>query len=61
VEKKILDRTEMNKIASEIKSFLDAEAEWAESQPDPLPESAAYNVFDNEVMPPAFKRKVLER
>lgn len=60
-EKKILDRTEINKIASEIKSFLDAEAEWAESQPDPLPESAAYDVFDNNMVPPAFKRKILEK
>ncbi len=57
----ILTRVKMNKMAAEIKIFLDAEAEWAETQPDPIPESAAYDVFDNSVMPPALKRKVLEK
>jgi len=60
-EKNILSRTEMDEIAGDLRKFIDAEAEWAESQPDPLPESAAYDVFDNSVMAPAFKRKVLEK
>ena len=59
-ESGILPQAEMDKIAAEIKIFLDAEAEWAEMQPDPEPVSAAYEVFDNSVVPPAFKRKILE-
>jgi len=60
-ESGILSRAEMETMITDLKKIIDAEAEWAESQPDPLPESAAYDVFDNSVMPPAFKRKVLER
>ena len=51
---------EMETMAAEIKTFLDAEAEWAESQPAPTPESAAYDVFDNSVVRPAFKKTILE-
>ena len=60
-ECKILSRDEMDSIAKELKTFLDAEAEWAEAEPMPTAESAAYDVFDNSIMPPAFKKKVLER
>ncbi len=60
-ETKILTRFVMNSMAKEIKTFLDSEAEWAESQPDPTPETAAYSVYDNAVVAPAYKRKVLER
>ena len=60
-ENKIASAEEMNKIAADIKTFLDAEAEWAESQDNPTPESAAYDVFDNSVMQPAFKKRTLER
>jgi TPP-dependent pyruvate/acetoin dehydrogenase alpha subunit len=56
----ILSKDEMAAIANEIKAFLNTEADWAESQPPPTPESAAYDVYDNSVMPPAFKRKILE-
>ena len=59
-ENKIMTAEEMAAMAAEIKSFLDAEAEWAESQPAPTPESAAYDVFDNSVMRPAFKKTILE-
>jgi pyruvate dehydrogenase E1 component alpha subunit/2-oxoisovalerate dehydrogenase E1 component alpha subunit len=59
-ENGVLTRPEMDSMATEIKKFLDAEAEWAESQPDPVAESAAYDVFDNETVSPAFKKKVLE-
>ncbi|CAN5630149.1 thiamine pyrophosphate-dependent dehydrogenase E1 component subunit alpha [soil metagenome] len=58
--KKILMREDMDKIGDEIKNFLDEEAAWAENSPVPEPEQAAYNVFDNSVVAPAFKKKVLE-
>ncbi len=61
IENKILSQAVMNETVKELKNFLDAEADWAESQPDPEAVSAAYEVFDNSVVPPAFKRKILEK
>ena len=58
-ENGILSKDEQAAIAKEIKAFLDAEAEWAENEPEPVAESAAYDVYDNSVMPPAFKKKLL--
>ncbi len=60
-DEKILTKKEMDEISVEIKEFLDKESDWAESQPLPKPEDAAYEVFDNDVVPPAFKKKVLEK
>lgn len=56
----IMTPQQMDEVLREIRSFLDAEAEWAESQPAPEAISAAYEVYDNSVMEPAFKKKVLE-
>jgi pyruvate dehydrogenase E1 component alpha subunit/2-oxoisovalerate dehydrogenase E1 component alpha subunit len=58
LENKIADRGKLDEIASEITIFLNAEADWAESSPAPDPETAAYNVFDNSIAPPAFKHKI---
>ena len=60
-ENNVASTDQMANIAADIKIFLDAEAEWAESQAPPAAESAAYDVFDNRVVPPAFKKKTLER
>ncbi|MBA2334464.1 MAG: thiamine pyrophosphate-dependent dehydrogenase E1 component subunit alpha [Blastocatellia bacterium] len=57
----IVSQSEMGNVAAELKTLLDTEAEWAERQPEPLAESAAYEVFDNSVVPPAFKRRILEK
>jgi pyruvate dehydrogenase E1 component alpha subunit/2-oxoisovalerate dehydrogenase E1 component alpha subunit len=59
-EKNILTTDALADITAEIKQFLNAEAEWAESQPEPSPESAAFDVFDNSIVPPALKRQTLE-
>ncbi len=59
IENKVMSQAEMDETVKDLKTFLDAEADWAESQPDPTPESAAYEVFDNSIVPPAFKKEVL--
>ena len=59
-QKRVLTRKNMNEIESEIKEFLQAESDWAEKAPFPEPEDAAMGVFDNSVVVPAFKKKVLE-
>jgi TPP-dependent pyruvate/acetoin dehydrogenase alpha subunit len=61
IERKHATQKDLDKIIAEISSYLQAELEIAEIAPVPKPESAAYNVFDNRVVPPALKRKVLEK
>lgn len=57
IENGILTQSKMTKLETEIKAFLDSEADWAEAQPLPAPESAALEVFDNRTVPPALKRR----
>jgi pyruvate dehydrogenase E1 component alpha subunit/2-oxoisovalerate dehydrogenase E1 component alpha subunit len=61
VEEKFATLEELNQIAKEITDYLQAELEIVESSPVPEPITAAYNVFDNKIVKPAFKKKVLER
>jgi len=60
-EGKHLSREEMDTTVKEIKDLLNSEADWAEAQPEPIGEHAAYEVYDNSVMPPALKRKILDK
>jgi pyruvate dehydrogenase E1 component alpha subunit/2-oxoisovalerate dehydrogenase E1 component alpha subunit len=39
---------------------IDEDCAWAESSPMPEAEQAAYGVYDNNVVPPAFRPRVLE-
>jgi TPP-dependent pyruvate/acetoin dehydrogenase alpha subunit len=59
--KKIASEEDLNKIVREVSEYLEAELSVAENAPAPEAISAAYDVFDNQTVPPAFKRKVLER
>ena len=59
-QKRILTRKRMEEIEAEIKDFLQSESDWAENSPLPDPEEAAKNVFDNRLVKPAFKKKVLD-
>lgn len=58
---KIASGEDLQKIVTEVSEYLEAELAIAESAPSPDPVSAAYDVFDNSIVPPAFKRKVLEK
>jgi pyruvate dehydrogenase E1 component alpha subunit/2-oxoisovalerate dehydrogenase E1 component alpha subunit len=61
IEEKHATQKDLDGTAVEISKYLQAELEIAEVAPVPEPESAAYNVFDNRVVRPAFKRGVLEK
>ncbi|HEV3470366.1 MAG TPA: thiamine pyrophosphate-dependent dehydrogenase E1 component subunit alpha [Pyrinomonadaceae bacterium] len=50
----------LDEIVADVKREIEEDSAWAESSPMPEPEKAAYNVFDNTVVPPAFRPKVLE-
>lgn len=57
---RIATREELNEIIAEVKSEIDAEVTWAENAPAPAPVQAAYDVFDNKIVPPAFRPKIVE-
>ncbi|MEP6922933.1 MAG: thiamine pyrophosphate-dependent dehydrogenase E1 component subunit alpha [Pyrinomonadaceae bacterium] len=61
IENKIAGRAKLDEIAADIAAFLNEELAIAENAAPPEPETAAYNVFDNSIVPPAFKKKVLEK
>jgi pyruvate dehydrogenase E1 component alpha subunit/2-oxoisovalerate dehydrogenase E1 component alpha subunit len=61
IEQKHAAQEDLDLIAKDIAAFLEAEAAWAEQSPTPEPEQAAYNVFDNSIVAPAFKREVLAK
>jgi pyruvate dehydrogenase E1 component alpha subunit/2-oxoisovalerate dehydrogenase E1 component alpha subunit len=50
----------LDEIVADVRREIEEDSAWAESSPMPEPERAAYNVFDNSVVPPAFRPKVLE-
>ncbi|HEX8845080.1 MAG TPA: thiamine pyrophosphate-dependent dehydrogenase E1 component subunit alpha [Pyrinomonadaceae bacterium] len=58
VEKEIATREKLEEITKEINRELDEDVAWAESSPMPEAEQAAYGVFDNNIVPPAFRPKV---
>jgi TPP-dependent pyruvate/acetoin dehydrogenase alpha subunit len=51
---------QLEDITADVVREIDEDCAWAESSPMPEPEQAAYNVFDNTIVPPAFRPKVLE-
>jgi TPP-dependent pyruvate/acetoin dehydrogenase alpha subunit len=61
IEQGVAARQRLDEIADAINRELDEDVAWAESSPMPDGSQAAYNVFDNRIVPPAFRPKVLER
>ena len=53
-------RDRLDGIVADVHREIDEDVAWAESSPMPQPEQAAYNVYDNSIIPPAFKRQPLE-
>ena len=60
-ENNIATREKLEEITADIQRELDEDVAWAESSPMPEAEQAAYNVFDNQIVAPAFRPKVLEK
>ncbi len=61
IEKKIATHAKLEEIAGEIGAYLQAELDSAEESGAPEGVSAAFDVFDNTIVKPALKRKVLEK
>jgi TPP-dependent pyruvate/acetoin dehydrogenase alpha subunit len=60
VEQKLAAKEKLGEITADVQREIDEDSEWAESSPMPEAEGAAYGVFDNSIVPPAFRPKVLE-
>ncbi|HEX8560274.1 MAG TPA: thiamine pyrophosphate-dependent dehydrogenase E1 component subunit alpha [Pyrinomonadaceae bacterium] len=60
VSKGVATQARLDEVVADVRREIEEDSAWAESSPMPDPEKAAYNVFDNAVVPPAFRPKVLE-
>ncbi len=58
IERGLATREKLDEIGADVQREIDEDVEWAESSPMPDPEQAAYGVFDNSIVPPAFRPKV---
>jgi TPP-dependent pyruvate/acetoin dehydrogenase alpha subunit len=54
----VATQAKLDEIVADVKREIDEDVAWAESSPLPEAEQAAYNVFDNAVVPPAFRPKI---
>src|ERR671933_985521 len=55
----IADEERLKEMTEDARREVEEDSAWAESSPMPEAEKAAYNVFDNSIVPPAFRPKVL--
>jgi TPP-dependent pyruvate/acetoin dehydrogenase alpha subunit len=53
-------KEKLEEIVADVLREIDEDCAWAESSPMPEAEQAAYGVFDNNIVPPAFRPKVLD-
>jgi pyruvate dehydrogenase E1 component alpha subunit/2-oxoisovalerate dehydrogenase E1 component alpha subunit len=61
IEQGAAKQEKLDEITSDIGREIDEDVAWAESSPMPEAEQAAYGVFDNSIVAPAFRPKVLEK
>ncbi|HEY6122863.1 MAG TPA: thiamine pyrophosphate-dependent dehydrogenase E1 component subunit alpha [Pyrinomonadaceae bacterium] len=55
----VASNDKLEEITADVVREIEEDCAWAESSPMPDPETAAYRVFDNEVVAPALRPKVL--
>jgi pyruvate dehydrogenase E1 component alpha subunit/2-oxoisovalerate dehydrogenase E1 component alpha subunit len=60
LNQKVATKEKLDEMTAEVQRGIDEDSEWAESSPMPEPEGAVYGVFDNSIVEPAFRPKVLE-
>lgn len=60
LDEKVATKEKLDEITADVMREIDEDCEWAESSPMPEPEVAAHGVFDNSIVPPAFRPKILE-
>jgi pyruvate dehydrogenase E1 component alpha subunit/2-oxoisovalerate dehydrogenase E1 component alpha subunit len=60
IEHNVATKEKLEELTADAQREIDEDCAWAESSPMPDAEQAAYQVFDNSIVPPAFRPKVLE-
>jgi TPP-dependent pyruvate/acetoin dehydrogenase alpha subunit len=60
IENKIATKEKLDEITNDVMREIEEDCAWAESSPMPESEQAAYGVFDNNIVPPAFRPEVLK-
>ena len=59
IEHNVATKEKLEELTADVLREIDEDCTWAESSPMPDPEQAAYQVFDNSIVPPALRQKVL--
>jgi TPP-dependent pyruvate/acetoin dehydrogenase alpha subunit len=60
IERRVTNQKKLDEITADVIREIEEDCAWAESSPLPDPEQAAYNVFDNTLVPPALRPRVFE-
>lgn len=60
LERNLATKEKLQEISGGVIREIDEDCAWAESSPMPEAEQAVYGVFDNNIVPPAFRPKILE-
>jgi TPP-dependent pyruvate/acetoin dehydrogenase alpha subunit len=60
IERGVADVAKLDEITADVQREIEEDCAWAESSPMPEPEQAAYGVFDNNIVAPAFRPEVLK-
>jgi TPP-dependent pyruvate/acetoin dehydrogenase alpha subunit len=60
IENKFATKEKLDEITADVMREIEEDSAWAESSPMPEGEQAAYGVFDNNVVAPAFRPEVLK-
>jgi pyruvate dehydrogenase E1 component alpha subunit/2-oxoisovalerate dehydrogenase E1 component alpha subunit len=58
ISKGVAAQEKLDEIVADVRREIEEDSAWAESSPMPEAEKAALNVFDNTIVPPAFRPKV---
>ncbi len=60
LEQNVATKEKLEEITADALREIEEDCAWAESSPMPRAEQAAYGVFDNDIVPPAFRPEVLK-
>lgn len=61
LQQHIATQEKLDEIAADAMREIEEDCDWAESSPLPEPEQAAFGVFDNNVVAPALRPRILEK
>jgi pyruvate dehydrogenase E1 component alpha subunit/2-oxoisovalerate dehydrogenase E1 component alpha subunit len=60
IERGVADAAKLEEITTDVSREIEADCAWAESSPMPDAEQAAYGVYDNNIVPPAFRPEIFK-